>query len=218
MAETKGLTWFLGVARDPGKDGPAFVPRAEGEFDGSAEFRIPNLSPGRYKVHLASSAKYAVQVIAARTSHCCFRVHHGTVRAACEPMAKATGRMVDAATGKGIPKVSLSHESPRRGPKSRQGSMGGSRRMRKDGTSPTVRRANGSSRSSTRLPPGYVRPEGQKLSAKLDPKTPHTFPDLKFRKTITLHGLVVNDGRQAGSRSRGPPGPNRTCGKKARIK
>jgi RNA polymerase sigma factor (sigma-70 family) len=193
-AATKGLRWSVGMAVEPGRPRPPLGGWAVGELDGSAEYRIPNLPPGKYRVELRASARAAVRPTAAAEVTV---PAGGTVDlpATLEPMARTTGRVVDARTGKGIPKALVSLYPGY----SREGRVSFDSHVETDADGRFV--AYGPPGEWVRLalfqpPAGYARPDDQSDPAKgvkLDPKAPHDFGELKLRPTLTLTGVVVDD-------------------------
>ncbi|MBO0700864.1 MAG: carboxypeptidase regulatory-like domain-containing protein, partial [Zavarzinella sp.] len=111
------------------------------------------------------------------------------------PMAKTTGRLVDAKTGKGIPKatVALYLGSPqvRHVPFDQY--------VESDGEGRFVAYGPPGEWGRPVLfdpPAGYTSPEPEIKAVKLDPKAPHAFPDLKLRPTVGLRGVVVDEAGQ----------------------
>src|SRR5262245_23308478 len=105
VTETKGLALWLQPG-GPTQKGATFVPRVTVELDGTAEVRVGNVSPGRYNVKSRGSAKYAAH-ISAKTEVVVSPGATAELAATVEPMAKVTGRLVDADTGKGIARTGV---------------------------------------------------------------------------------------------------------------
>jgi RNA polymerase sigma factor (sigma-70 family) len=189
-AATKGLSWYLSGQTPPARGGSGFGGQAAGTFDGSAEVRIPNLAPGKYRLELRSSARNAVRVVAA-TEVTIESGKTAEVPATVEPMARVTGRFLDARTGKGIPKVKvyLRERTDGRGPGSYDGSTETDAEGRFAAYGPPGAWVEVTMYGS---PAGYAMPTEYPKPVKLDVQAPQAFADVKFRKTLNLRGVVVD--------------------------
>jgi RNA polymerase sigma factor (sigma-70 family) len=193
-AATKGMSLFLG-ADDPRDNRSGFRARADVHLDGSAEIRVPNLSPNRHKVTAWASPLHPVRLVPAAEV---VVTPGGTAElsVAVEPLAKMTGRVIDVVTGKGIPKVPVSVQSqtPDRKPTSFAGTV----------------ETDAEGRFVAYGPPGewgtffiygqvagYSAPTQEAYKTikpgKLDAAKPHAFPDFPLRPAVTLKAVVVDE-------------------------
>jgi RNA polymerase sigma factor (sigma-70 family) len=193
-AGTKGMTVSLNTAGPPGQRA-AFIPRASVILDGSAEFRVPNLSPGRYQVRVFPAPRFPARL----TSAAEIVVASGTtvdLAATVEPLGRVTGRVIDADTGKGIPKAPIYLQT--RAADGRPVSFGGTVETDAEGRFEGYGPAGEWALLSIQSPvDGYAPPTQAALKAvsqgKLDLAKPHVFPDLKLRPAATLRVAVVDD-------------------------
>jgi hypothetical protein len=193
VAGTKGLNWWL-AAQIAKPTEAVFYPQANGELDGTAEFVIPNLSPGRYRLSFNPSILCSVR--ATDPTEIAIGSEKATdVSVTLEPQARMSGRVVDADTGKGIADVPVYLE-PRTA--DQQPVAGGTGRVKTD--------ADG--RFEGYGPPGYwfrawvnppplgyapsMRARDAGGQEKLDLSKPKAFPDIKLRRAITLRAVVVD--------------------------
>lgn len=179
----------------PGRRG--LRPGGDGEFDGSAELVIPNLAPGRYRTRFPLSVKVPVRV----TGPTEVVVNPGKtteLTATVEPLARMSGRVIDADTGKGIPKlmVPLQTRTGEQGRGEDSGSVETDADGRFEAYGPPGQYAIVSFYTNSPLN-GYAVPKQSNLGAvppaKLDVSKPHTFPDIKLRRTTSLRAAVVDE-------------------------
>jgi RNA polymerase sigma factor (sigma-70 family) len=189
----KGVEYRLQTAT-PGGTGPKFIPQVTGTFDGSAELTIANVAPGRYRIDVRPDAKYPVQVTTKQE----VLVNPGAtaeVAATVEPMAKVTGRVVDAESGKGVPKATVYLQV--QDGTVRDGAFGGWVETDADGRFVGYAPPGMWVRATIHNPPaGYAaRSSGDVRTipqVKLDRDAPQALPDIKLRRAVALRAKVVD--------------------------
>jgi RNA polymerase sigma factor (sigma-70 family) len=190
---TKGLGYWLQTGT-PGGTEPKFIPQVTGTFDGSAELTIGNVAPGRYRIDVRPDPKYPVRVTTKQE----VVVNPGAtaeVSATVEPIAKVTGRVVDAESGKGVPKATVYLEI--RDGTVRDGAFGGWVETDADGRFVGYAPPGMWVRATIHNPPaGYAaRSIGDVRTipqVKLDRDAPQALPDIKLRRVVALRARVVD--------------------------
>lgn len=201
-AELKGVSWRLEVAKQPkqaiGNVAPAGFHYAD--FDGKAEYTIAHVVPGRYRFQIYKDAK--VPALPGKVDE--FEVAPGgktVVTVPFTPAARITGKVIDQATGKGLPGVSVFLGSR----------DAGDPHYRPVGTVKTDAAGNYMvygpagwlSVWVSQPPDGYVVQIGPRGDHGIEPVQvaagkSHTLPDIALLRAVDLRGVVVlADGKPA---------------------